>query len=245
VLPLLLSCALRGLEGTRLAPEDPVLLGWRLVPGQELDYAFTTTHTVDEEAVVREEHWSYLVRDVDIDGVAYLEGRLTAFGVEGVAEAAEAVAQEEARLAAEPVGLSLAMDGRLVELHGQGWGDQLVHRLLAVKLSADAVTPGATWEDPAVARPVVDLLPLGLEIALEATQTFEGIYARGGRVQALLRTRAAVSADRADLPGVWVHGDAWWDLEAGTLASRTLELSLLGHEGGDPGVLTLEARALR
>ncbi len=245
MLLLALSCALRGLEGTRLAPEDPVLLGWRLVPGQELAYAFTTTHTLDELSVTREEHWSYLVRDVDADGVAYLEGRLTAFGVQGVEGAAEAQEAEEARLSEAPVALSLAMDGRLVDLHGQSWGDQLVHRMLAVKLSETAVTVGDAWEDPAVVRPLVDVLPVGVDVALEASQTFEGLYARGGRVQTRLRTRAALSADRAELPGIWVQGDAWWDLQDGQLASRTLQLSLLGQDGGDPGVLTLEARQLR
>lgn len=245
MLLLALSCALRGVEGTRLAPEDPVMLGWRLVPGQELSYAFTTTHTVDDQSLVREEHWTYLVRDVDAEGVAYLEGRLTAFGVQGVEDADEAREAEEARLAEAPVGLSLAMDGRVVDLHGQSWGDQLVHRVLAVKLADVAVTVGDSWEDPAVVRPLVDVLPVGVDVALEASQTFEGLYARGGRVQARVRTRAALSADRAELPGIWVQGDAWWDLQAGQLASRTLELSLLGQDGGDPGVLTLEARQLR
>ena len=223
-------------------------LGWRLVPGQAMHYAFTTTHRRPGEERGRREHWSYLVRDLDDEGVLYLEGRLTGFGagiVEGppVDEAAlrAAEAAERERLSAQVLGLELSMDGRL-RVHRGDWGDTLPHRLLGLRLPVEPVAPGDEWSDPAAARPFADLLPVGVDLEVAATNRLEGIYDVDGRPAARISTRGAVRPTRRDLDsGIWVQGESWWDLQSGWLIERTLTLRMLDMPADGPGELALRA----
>ena len=68
-------------SGEELRVPDEAALGWRLVPGQEISYAHTARLIRGGDEFSRTEHWSYLVREVNDDGVALLEGRATGLGV--------------------------------------------------------------------------------------------------------------------------------------------------------------------
>ena len=81
----LLSCGLRdGVQGERAARNkgpralpiaEPMVLGWRLVPGDQLVYDHSVIWQANpKESSRRVERWTYLVRDVDPQGIATLEG---------------------------------------------------------------------------------------------------------------------------------------------------------------------------
>ena len=57
------------------------MLGWRLVPGQQLRYRLTTTWEAADQERMRVEEWTYEVTHVDNRGQALLVGQLSAFGV--------------------------------------------------------------------------------------------------------------------------------------------------------------------
>ena len=231
----LAGCA--GRTGPRAGLElGELTLGWRLVPGMELTYACTTTYTQGQQRVEelsRVEHWSYLVRDLD-EGIASLEGRLTAFGagltVDGLAVGADQLAAGEAeeieRLSALTVDLALAMDGR-VQITSGSWADRLPHRQLGLTLPEGAVSVGDDWPDPTAARPYADLLPMGLELEISATSRLEDVVLRDGLTQARIVTEGYVRpADTQQTGGVFLEGAAWWDLRSGRLLERTLTLTL-------------------
>jgi hypothetical protein len=244
----LLGCFDRqGAEPQPLPQAEPVVLGWRLVPGEHLAYSLTSTWTSDGQVHSRLEHWDYAVSSLDQDR-SLLRGRLQALGAEvllegepstlGLDEAREA---EKARLAT-PVELTLAMDGRLVELRGAGWADALPHRLLALQLDHGAVEPGTRWPDPVVARPYAELLPPQVDVVVEGYETFEGLFEIDGRIYARIATRGAVRPVEPSVPGVWISGEAWWDVQAGQLDRRELRVTL--DDEGEPGVLELAIERL-
>ncbi len=232
--PALLGLLAIGCAGRRApAPEEgATILGWRLVPGMELSYAFDSTYLNGGEGVERLERWSYLVRAVDERGAARLEGRLTGFGA-GVSlggvylDAAQVESgrrREVERLAEEPAELSLSMDGR-VQIGWGSWADRLPHQLLGLPLPERPVLPGDTWASPAVLRPYADLLPVGLELELSATSRLEAIAVRDGITQARISTSGELRPADAELTGgVALRGEAWWDLRAGRLTERSAEL---------------------
>jgi len=239
LLPLLLTqVACAGRVGPRSAPiVDEVALGWRLVPGMELTYACTTTYTQGGERLeelARVEHWSYLVRALDDVGVASLEGRLTGFGagltVDGLELSDEQLADGEAaeveRLSELVVALALAMDGR-VQVDRGSWADRLPHRQLGLTLPDGPVSVTDSWPDPAAARPYADLLPMGLELEITATNRLEDVVLRDGLTQAKIVTEGHVRpADTSQTGGVLLDGVAWWDLRSGRLIERSLTLTL-------------------
>ncbi len=244
----LLGCWERqGAEPQILAQADPVVLGWRLVPGEHLRYALTSTWTSAEQVHTRVEHWDYTVSTIDSD-LSLLRGRLEALGAEvllegqpttlGLEEARESEKQRMSR----PIELTLAMDGRLVALEGAGWSDALPHRLLALRLEHEAIEPGARWPDPVIARPYAELLPPQVDLVVEGYETLEGLYQVDGRIQARVTTRGAVRPVDPTIPGVWISGEAWWDLQSGQLTSRTLRVTL--DDEGEPGLLELSVERL-
>ena len=248
---VLLSCGPKTPEVTgpvALEP-TPVLLGWRMVPGDAHRYALTTSWGAGREEVLRVEHWDYLVREVDEQGVATLEGGLVALGAEVLREG-EAYEQglEAAREAEkerlETVTLRIARDGRLVELEGLGWADALPHRLLALQLADQEVTAGDRWPDPVLARPYTELMPVELDVTVEGYETFEGLYQVDERVLAKLSTRGAVKPDQMGAPEIWLSGETWWDPVDGVIDSRSLAASL-GNVRGEPGTLQLSVERIR
>ena len=249
---LLLACPRNG-EPRPITDPPPITLGWKWVPGDsiqmELSSQATTRPDRDEQTVTRVEVWEYLVRDVDHDGVATLEGRMTGLGAE-VLRDDERMNDRDTRRArehemadAQPITLRIAMDGRLVSLEGRDWAEGLPRRLLAQQLSVEPIEQGATWPDPVVARPYADLVPVDLELTVEGYQTFEGLYEIDGTVLAHLSTRGAVRPDEAGAPEIWINGESWWDPARGRMTSRELRVVLANDEG--PGELTLRAREIR
>ncbi|HJN75847.1 MAG TPA: hypothetical protein QGF58_18095 [Myxococcota bacterium] len=223
--------------------DRPVLLGWRLVPGDVHRYALTTQWGVGVEEVLRVERWDYLVRSVDEEGVATLEGSLVGLGAEVRRQGQPYdVGLEVARGAEKErlgtVTLSLARDGRLVAIEGLDWADALPHRLLALRLSAEEIRRGDVWPDPVLARPYASLMPVSLDVTVEGYSTFEGLYQVGERVLARLSTRGAVKPAELGAPEVWLSGETWWDPLNGLVDSRTLSASL-GNVRGEPGTLSL------
>lgn len=238
-------------EPQALAEQGPVTLGWRLVPGQILRYELTTETRTGPDTVLRVEHWDYLVTQVDDDGVASLKGSLVALGAELARDGTPqyqgldpARDDERERLGQATVELELAMDGRLVALHGLDWADALPHRLLALRLQEGETLPDARWPDPVLARPYAALMPVGLELTVEGYETFDGIYQDGDQVLAHITTRGAVKPDTMGAPEVWISGDAWWDTMDGAIERRSLVVSLANVQG-EPGDLALSVARVR
>lgn len=234
----------------REVPVGEVVLGWRLAPGMELAYRLRTTHIMGTDTVVREEVWHYLVRRVDDEGTFTLEGHLEGLEASIVADGvpvgtealAEALTEEWARLESTPVTLSLSLDGRIDHLEAHSWSDGLPHRLLALRLPAEAVQPGSRWNDAETARAFTRLVPAGQELDVAGTHRFEQLqWQRSGRwtpgrgrasLVAELDTEAMVRPEDARIPTLDIHGTACWNLEAGHLATRSLFVAERG--GTDP-----------
>ncbi len=188
---LLLAC-FRTTEPKPVTEPPPVTLGWKWVPGDSLNVELSSQASIEGQTVTRLESWEYLVREVDHEGVATLEGRLTGLGAQ-VTRKGETLTERETRLAreaemerAEPVKLRIAMDGRLADLKGANWSDSLAHRLLALQLSQEPIEPGDMWPDPVVARPYADLMPVELELTVEGYHTLDGLYELDGTVLLLM-----------------------------------------------------------
>lgn len=227
----------------------PMIFGWRLVPGETLRFAHSSTFDMGDEQRQREEHWEYLVRSVDEDGVALLEGHLTGLGAQ-LERSGEALPpptldaarlEETERLKAATVTLELAMDGRLVSLEGLPWSDSLTHRLLALRLPPDAVEPGDLWPDPVLARPYADLVPMDLDLTVEGEQRFDGFFARDSKPQAHILGVGAVRVDQG--PTLRLQGESWWDPHSGRLQERSLTV-VLEEEQERTGSLQLGVRVL-
>ena len=250
MLALILACVPKtpALSGPVLIESQPVLLGWRFVPGDVHRYALTTEWGSGVDEVLRVERWDYLVREVSDEGVATLEGTLVGLGAEvrreGEAYEAgleDARSAEKERLAT--VTLRLARDGRLVSIEGLDWSDALPHRLLAQKLSTDTVQSGDRWSDPVLARPYATLMPVSLDVTVEGYETFEGLYQVDEVVLAKLSTRGAVKPHELGAPEVWLSGETWWHPVDGVVESRSLSASL-GNVRGEPGELSMKIERL-
>lgn len=245
----LLSCGLRQRGPKPLPISEPMVLGWRLVPGDQLVYDHSVTWSASEaESTRRVERWTYLVREVDAQGVATLEGSLTALGVEHIADGevspepllALALSQEKERLSQDAVVLELAMDGRLVSLSGMSWSDSLSHRLLGLQLSGEGVSALSSWPDPVLARPYADLLPMSLDVEVSGSQQLVGLFDDDGELRVSLLSEGLVRTTDGAGPQVLLSGSGWWDPLAGRLVSRELLVSVAKLDGTDPGTLKIE-----
>jgi len=244
----LLACT--GSGGLESLPGTDTVLGWRLVPGQQLRYRLTTTWEAEDQNRARVEDWTYTVTGVDGRGVAELVGRLTAFGValdqggEALTEDRYARAREAERdrRGAEPVGLVLSMDGRLVDVAAGEWSDALPHHVLGLRLPESAVAPGASWPDPTLARPFADLWPPTVDLEVDGHHTLEGLYREAGVPLAKLVSQGAAGPGAGDLPPIRLEGEAWWDLRVGRLASRSLAVTWETGDGAGPGTLLLDLK---
>lgn len=245
----LLSCGLRQKGPLPLPITEPMVLGWRLVPGDQLVYDHSVTWQLGaSESTRRVERWTYLVREVDPQGVATLEGSLTALGVEHIREGqttpepllALALSEEKARLSQDSVLIELAMDGRLVEVRGLGWSDALSHRLLGLQLSGEGVSDSSTWPDPVLARPYADLLPVSLDVEVSGSQELLGLFDDQGELRVSLASQGLVRSVDDGGPQVRLQGSAWWDPLTGRLVSRELLVSVAKLGTTDPGTLRIE-----
>lgn len=230
-----------------LAITDPMVLGWRLVPGDQLVYDHSVLwQSSPQESTRRVERWTYLVRDVDDQGVATLEGSLNALGVEHIVQGqvtpepmlALALAEEKERLSQDSVNIQLAMDGRLIGVTGVPWSDSLSHRLLGLQLSGEGITEQSTWPDPVLARPYADLLPMSLDVEVSGSHTVAGLYDDQGELRLSLVSEGLVRSTSGG-PQVELQGQSWWDPQTGRLVSRTLTAQIGNLSTTDPGTLEI------
>ncbi len=228
------------------------MLGWRLVPGQQLRYRLTTTWEAADQERMRVEEWTYEVTQVDNRGQALLVGQLSAFGValdtqgRAVAESRYSRARqaERDRRSSEPVTLTLSMDGRLVELVAGSWSDALPHRLLGLRLPEFGVSPGDDWPDPTLARPFADLWPPSVDLEVNGRHGLEGLYRLGGAPMAKVLSQGAAGPGSGDLSPIALEGEAWWNLRQGRLHARELQAQWETSASRGPGDLQLSLEAL-
>lgn len=257
---------------TRRAPPrighstEPVRLGWRWVAGQELTYRVRIERTVDGRVERLAQRWTYLVRAVDPDGIATLEGRLIGVGgtIEGVDPTASRGAIDRAlepQRAGRTALLRLGTDGRLHPLPAAGcdrlgipqpacFDAQIVHRLLALKLPQRPLSVHESWSDPAHLAPFDALLPPGVDREHTATsRVLEIDLDPLGPPSVVLGTVALVRPSqgrRSSGPVLRIEGVAHWDPERGRLRERTALATLAGSSGPDaPGRLSLHLDLVR
>jgi len=220
------------------------------VPGTELVYRSVVRRSSDGRETLRAEEWSYLVRDLDIDGVATLEGRLTGFGI-GAEVDGEPILEEqpggwreaeESRLAT-PVTLRLGMDGRLVACSAPTFSDALPHQMLGLRIPAARVLPHDEWPIPELAHPFAELLPPELELEVQCTARLVEIHHRDAAIAAEIETTGALRARGG--PAIHLSGMASWDAERGVLARRELQARFTPSTPDpeqNPGILYVELR---
>jgi hypothetical protein len=246
----LTACA--GGSGIEALPAAQAVLGWRLVPGQQLRYRLTTSWIAPDQERTRVEEWVYEVTQVNGRGDAWLQGHLTAFGVamdaqgELVDESRYLLARqaERDRRSAEPVTLTLSMDGRLFDLSAGTWSDALPHRLLGLRLPEAGVSPGDNWPDPTLARPFADLWPASVDLEVDGRHGLEGLYRVDGAPMARVTSKGAAGPSAGDLPPIALSGESWWDLRLGKLHERNLRATWQTTDVQSPGDLHLSLESL-
>jgi hypothetical protein len=247
---LLGACAHLPSAGSTVKVPEEAVLGWRLVPGQELSYAHSVRLLRGNDEVGRTEHWTYLVREVNEQGVALLEGRLTGFGavlrlddvVVPDVELLLAQTKERERLQEARVWVSLGMDGRLHGVDGLPWEDTLSHHLLGIYFPSDALVVGERWSDPGAISPYVQLVAPQVAILPTAHQQLISIEAEEGVVFAEIESEGAVILGGEEVPRLILRGRAQWDLVSGALETRRLELSLSQYDEPFGGQLLFETQ---
>ncbi|TNE87914.1 MAG: hypothetical protein EP330_16610 [Deltaproteobacteria bacterium] len=222
--------------GTLQAPPTlPVALGWRLVPGDTLTLLASTERRVPGETMVRSEQWTWRVLAVS-HGVAELEAVVTGLGA-GRGKDADTLAPLDASPSPRST-LALGRDGTLHAVTDPSPIASLPHYALALGLPSQPVGLHQEWEDP-IGRVAATLIPAALEPVGTATTALRAVDLEEGRPIATLETRGEV---RSTGPRLEIAGSASWDLLAGRLVSRSLEIrpSRLGTAPGeDPGVLSI------
>lgn len=240
----LASLTLAGCLPRAALPPDGAVLGWRLVPGEELLYAATTSR----DGVERVEHWVYRVRDVEAPGTAVLEARLVGFGVpadDANPEQAAARDLEEARLSATPVRLRLTSQGHLEQVEAGPWDTALVHRLLGLRLPSEPVTVGSAWSDEGLVKSLALAFPPEVQARLDGTTSLSG-WDRGAELAARLSTEAQATAlDASGEPDpevgpIEVRGEATWEVRTGRLRARTVTVTWEGVEPLELGLVLLD-----
>jgi len=207
----------------------PVVFGWRLAIGEEFTYAFTTRLTNGEDETVRQEHWTYLVRDVDDFGVFTLQGVLTAFGVNSRINGVEtepaninsAAESELERLSALEVTIGLSMDGRISWIEGLPWADNFPHTLIGLPMPLVTVEPGAIWSDPTGLRPITGIFPGDLALEVIEEHQFESLVRIDDELVANVVTEGVVQSQELLVPVIRVQGSSDWSLTRGLLMSRS------------------------
>lgn len=252
---VLLGCAHLSDSGPQRSvhssPESAVI-GWRLVPGQELSYSHTVRLVRGTNEVSRTEHWSYLVREVDEEGSALLEGRLTGLGAliqnEGELARGEGfetlMRNESDRISDSKVWVTLSIDGRILAVDGLDWSEGLVHRALGLNFPADPVEPGSVWPDPESIAPFRSLVPAEVAILPSVQAGVVTIYEDAGGVFADIEMRGSIVAGGDDVPKIEMQGEATWDLVLGQLVTRSQRLSLSQYNEPFGGLLLIKTERL-
>lgn len=228
-------------------PDGAVTLGWRWVPGERLVFRCVTRREAHGRVSSRAEEWAWLVRDVDRDGVATLEGRLGGFGggvmVDGTPlpddTLATAMAVERAR-ADRVVTLRIGLEGRLVHIDAMPFADALAHRLLALRVPVVPVAPHDEWPLPGLLRPFRALLPADAEVSSHAVGRLVELSAVDTRVVATIETTGSLRTTAG--PAVHVTGTARWDAGRGGVLHREISARFtpsVPDPDANPGALSV------
>ncbi len=211
------------------------------MPGAEHVWRVVMQRDTPRVQVQRAEEWTWLVRGIDGQGHALLEGRLTGLGA-GVDIDDEPMPDDllNAALSAEqqaeaPVTMRMGIDGRLHDLDATGFSASLPHRLLAQVLPGHAVLPGDPWSDTALPRAFTDLFPIDMATRMRGETRFVGVDPDG---VVLLESSGHARADGG--PAIALRGTTRWDPTLGMLQSRELTAELRPEERDPvrgPGVL--------
>jgi hypothetical protein len=236
-----------GVRGVEYQPPSKAVLGWRLVPGQTLSYAHRTRLLRGQEEVGREEHWSYLVKEVDTQGVTLLEGRLTGFGtmfqsqgtVTDQAMIDRAEGQERARLESIRVWVRLSQDGQVQGVEGLPWEDSLSHTLLGLGVQKNAVSPGDVWSDPAMVFPFLNLVSSRVAVLPSGSLSLKDLGDQDTPFAKIISEGSLVLGNE-EVPHLVLHGEVLWDLQQGVLESRQIVLSLSQYDSDFGSKLFLE-----
>jgi len=226
------------------------VLGWRFVPGQEFNYAYDVRVFRREFEIGRTEHWNYLVKTVDDQGVALLEARLTAFGAlvlengspVSTEELADAQESEKKRLSEARVWVTLSTDGHVQAVDGVDWEDALLHHQLGFALPLHAVKPGLRWKDPVTLAPLVNLLPPEVAVLPKTDAVLERFLYKEGTHLALIDMKGSIVAGDKDVPQLTVSTELHWDMNAGAMAYRKTTASLQQYDSPFGGLLIIESR---
>jgi hypothetical protein len=215
-----------------------VRLGWRWVPGTRMVWRTRIERHVESVTWSRAEDWAYTARDLDPSGIVHLEGRLVGFGAsvsedgEALPEARLADARAEARARTiETVDLDLRLSGPLIGCSAEEFGAALPHRLLGVHFPVDPVRPGESWSDAGLARAFEQVLPLDVEVGVDATATLRLLepVADGWRATLSHVTRLQGGAIG---PAVEIVATTVWDTSPGALRRREVEARFRPDGGG-------------
>jgi len=195
----------------------------------------------------RAEEWTYLVRELDDDGIATLEGHLSGFGAgvevdeQALPDGAMSHALEAEREALGPVQIRLGMDGRLHGLSTQQLDRSLPHELLAMRVPATPIRPGELWPEMALVRAFSELVPIDLQIEVRGEAQVVGLSDRGGVTTVEMSSQGSVRT--TDGPSVSVRSTCRWDADRGLLVHRAAEARFAPVERDpirEPGVLSME-----
>ena len=251
-LSLIVGCAHLpsvGSSGGVGAP-DSAVIGWRLVPGQELHYQHTVRLLRGDAEIARTESWAYLVREVSPTGEVLLEGRLSGLGalvreerrllnaksLSGVEE------QERVRLGEQTVWVKLSTDGDVISVSGLSWEDSLPHRSLGLAFPRDSVEVGMSWPNPDSVSPYRSLVPPEVPISPRAEIQLVSFLVEGEGVYASLEFQGHIRAGGQDLPHIETQGEVLWDLVAGQLYQKSQRVSLSQYQEAFGGLLLIETK---
>ena len=233
-----------------VVPPESALIGWRLVPGQELNYQHTVRLLRGDSEVARTESWVYLVEEVSPSGEALLQGRLTGLGtlvredrsLLSGASRARVEERERERLEKTSVWIRMSTDGHVSSVSGLSWEDALPHRALGLVFPKDPVRVGMTWPNPESLAPYRNLVPSNAESVPSGQTQLVSFYAKNGSVFADLEFEGQIQTGSDDLPQIETQGEAQWDLMTGQLYEQSQRVSLSQYSEAFGGLLMIETR---
>ena len=250
VLSLLLGCAHFSTSGNqfREAVPEVAVIGWRLVPGQELNYRHTVRLLRGDREIARTESWAYLVRDVTPTGEVLLEGRLTGLGtlrrekntILSQASLAQVEQLERDRLGSQTVTIRLSLDGHVLSVSGLSWEDSLPHHALGLVFPDNPIEVGHTWAYPGSIAPYRNLVPPEVNIVPQTEIRLVSFYSNENGVFASVDFQGQIQAGGEGLPQIETHGEGVWDLVSGQLYQQKQRVSLSQYSEPFGGLLLIE-----
>lgn len=211
------------------APEGPIHLGWRWLPGEVRTYRTLVTRSVGPVRFIRAEDWRYTATDLNHSGIVTVHGELVALGTQVVADghdvSEDRMARARAATAAQSttsVDLALRISGKVVALSVDGFGDALPHRMLALHLPGRPILPGETWAEEGLARTFDAAVPVDVDTTSVAQATLRDVVPSASGWLATIEhlTRVQVGALG---PSLEIVGTSTWHTDPGAVVGRTIQ----------------------